>query len=223
MNFEQARSNMVLNQLRANRIKNSSLIEKIELFPRENLYPKPFKHLAYSDKIIFLDDGRFILPPLTSFHLLQALGEIDDENILEIGSGFGTSTSIINKFSSNIDCIESSSQMTEVFKDSIKEGLFNASLLNLTIDEFFNNKKPNIQKYQKIIVNGSLDEEPINIIKNASDNAEIVCIIDNQDFKHKIVKYIKDKNMQLLNMARIIIAPSLWIVKKLISFFVGVP
>ena len=187
MNFEQARSNMVLNQLRANRIKNSSLIEKIELFPRENLYPKPYKHLAYSDKIIFLDDGRFILPPLTSFHLLQALGEIDDESILEIGSGFGTSTSIINKFSSNIDCIESSSQMTEVFKDSIKEGLFNASLLDLTIEEFFNNNKPNIKKYQKIIINGSLDEVPINIIKNASDNAEIVCIIDNQDFKHKIV------------------------------------
>ena len=191
MNFEQARTNMVLNQLRANRIKNSSLIEKIELFPRENLYPKSYKHLAYSDKIIFLDDGRFILPPLTSFHLLQALGEIDDENILEIGSGFGTSTSIINKFSSNIDCIESSMQMTEVFKNSMKEGLFNASLLDLTIEEFFNNKKPNIKKYQKIIINGSLDEEPINIIKNASDNAEIVCIIDNQDFKHKIVKYIK--------------------------------
>ena len=42
MNFEQARTNMVLNQLRANRIKNSSLIEKIELFPRENLYPKSY-------------------------------------------------------------------------------------------------------------------------------------------------------------------------------------
>ena len=190
MNFEQARTNMVLNQLRANRIKNSSLIEKIELFPRENLYPKSYKHLAYSDKIIFLDDGRFILPPLTSFHLLQALGEIDDESILEIGSGFGTSTSIINKFSSNIDCIESSMQMTEVFKNSMKDGLFNASLLDLTIEEFFNNKKPNIKKYQKIIINGSLDEEPINIIKNASDNAEIVCIIDNQHFKHNIVKYI---------------------------------
>ena len=81
--------------------------------------------------------------------------------------------------------------MTEVFKDSIKEGLFNATLLNVTIDEFFISKKPKIQKYQKIIINGSLDEEPINIIKNASDNAEIVCIIDNQDFKHKIVKYIK--------------------------------
>ena len=73
------------------------------------------------------------------------MGEIDDESILEIGSGFGTSTSIINQFSSNIDCIESSMQMTEVFKNSIKDGLFNASLLDLTIEEFFNNKKPNIK------------------------------------------------------------------------------
>tara|TARA_Y100001978_G_scaffold196126_1_gene205284 strand:+ start:333 stop:995 length:663 start_codon:yes stop_codon:yes gene_type:complete len=191
MNFEQARSNMVLNQLRANRISNSSLIEKIELFPRENLYPKSYKHLAYSDKIIFLDDGRFILPPLTSFHLVQALGEIKNENILEIGSGFGTSTSIISKFSTNIDCIETSQQMTQVFKDSLTEGLFDASLLDLTIEEFFSNKTPNIQKYQKIIINGSLDEEPLNLIKNVSDNSEIVCIIDNKDFKHKIVKYLK--------------------------------
>ena len=37
MNFEQARNNMVLNQLRANRIRDISLIEKIEIFPRENL------------------------------------------------------------------------------------------------------------------------------------------------------------------------------------------
>ena len=191
MNFEQARSNMVLNQLRANRISNSSLIEKIELFPRENLYPKSYKHLAYSDKIIFLDDGRFILPPLTSFHLVQALGEIKNENILEIGSGFGTSTSIISKFSTNIDCIETSQQMTQVFKESLTEGLFDASLLDLTIEEFFSNKNPNIQKYQKIIINGSLDEEPLNLIKNVSDNSEIVCIIDNKDFKHKIVKYLK--------------------------------
>ena len=64
MNFEQARNNMVLNQLRANRIRDISLIEKIEIFPRENLYPIKYKHLSYSDQIINLDDGRFILPPL---------------------------------------------------------------------------------------------------------------------------------------------------------------
>mgnify|MGYP005742390073 FL=1 len=65
MNFEQARSNMVLNQLRANRIRDIDLIEKIEVFPREDLFPNELKHLSYSDQIITLDQGRFILPPLT--------------------------------------------------------------------------------------------------------------------------------------------------------------
>ena len=46
MNFEQARSNMVLNQLRANRIRDIDLIEKIEDFPREHLFPKDLKHLS---------------------------------------------------------------------------------------------------------------------------------------------------------------------------------
>ena len=55
MNFEQARSNMVLNQLRANRIRDIDLIEKIEDFPREDLFPKELKHLSYSDQIITLD------------------------------------------------------------------------------------------------------------------------------------------------------------------------
>jgi protein-L-isoaspartate(D-aspartate) O-methyltransferase len=193
MNFEQARNNMVLNQLRANRIRDISLIEKIESFPRENLYPAKYKHLSYSDRIITLHDGRFILPPLTAFHLAQSLEITESDYVLEIGSGFGTTTSIINQFTSSIDCIESSDEMIESFKNSIKENLFKATLLKTDIEKFFNNKSPNIKKYQKIIINGSLDQEPLNIINKSSENAQLVCIIDNKDFKHKIVKYVKIK------------------------------
>ena len=149
MNFEEARNNMVLNQLRANRISNASLIEKIELFPRESLFPNNFKHLSYSDSIIHLNDGRFVLPPLTSFHLVQALNPSYHNNILEIGSGFGTTTSILNQFTNNIDCIESSEEMINTFNDSMKSGLFSAKLLKNNIELFFTNKNPNIKKYQK--------------------------------------------------------------------------
>jgi len=191
MNFEQARNNMVLNQLRANRIRDISLIEKIEIFPRENLYPKKYKHLSYSDKIINIEDGRFILPPLTSFHLVQALDINESDYVLEVGSGFGTTTSIINQFTSNIDCIESSKEMSDSFKVSIEENIFKANLLKTTIEDFFDNKSPDIKKYQKILINGSLDQEPSHVIDNSADNAQIVCIIDNKEFKHKIISYIK--------------------------------
>ena len=193
MNFDQARDNMVLNQLRANRIRDISLIEKIEIFPRESLYPIKYKHLSYSDRIITLNDGRFILPPLTAFHLVQALEINENDYVLEVGSGFGTTTSIINQFTSMIDCIETSMEMIESFQLSIGEKIFKANLLKTTIDEFFDDKSLNLKKYQKILINGTLDQEPLNIIKNSSNDAQIVCVIDNKEFKHKIVKYLKVK------------------------------
>lgn len=193
MNFDQARDNMVLNQLRANRIRDMSLIEKIEIFPRESLYPIKYKHLSYSDRIITLNDGRFILPPLTAFHLVQALEINENDYVLEVGSGFGTTTSIINQFTSMIDCIETSMEMIESFQLSIEEKIFKANLLKTTIDEFFDDESLNLKKYQKILINGTLDQEPFNIIKNSSNDAQIVCVIDNKEFKHKIVKYLKVK------------------------------
>ena len=193
MNFDQARDNMVLNQLRANRIRDMSLIEKIEIFPRESLYPIKYKHLSYSDRIITLNDGRFILPPLTAFHLVQALEINENDYVLEVGSGFGTTTSIINQFTSMIDCIETSIEMIESFQLSIEEKIFKANLLKTTIEEFFDDESLNLKKYQKILINGTLDQEPLNIIKNSSNDAQIVCVIDNKEFKHKIVKYLKVK------------------------------
>lgn len=193
MNFDQARDNMVLNQLRANRIRDMSLIEKIEIFPRESLYPIKYKHLSYSDRIITLNDGRFILPPLTAFHLVQALEINENDYVLEVGSGFGTTTSIINQFTSMIDCIETSMEMIESFQLSIEKKIFKANLLKTTIDEFFDDESLNLKKYQKILINGTLDQEPLNIIKNSSNDAQIVCVIDNKEFKHKIVKYLKVK------------------------------
>jgi len=194
MNFEQARSNMVLNQLRANRISNPTLIDQIESFPRETLYPKNQQHLAYSDRIIALEDGRFILPPLTSFHLVQSLGMIDNTKILEVGSGFGTTTSILSKFTQKIDCIETSKDMIASFQDSLKNNLFQANLLKNTIEDFFGNKKIELKKYDRILINGSIDKEPFEILEKAPNGMVLVCIVDNAEYKHKIMKYVKVDN-----------------------------
>jgi len=76
MNFQEARKNMVLNQLRANRISNYDLVDIYENMERENFYPEDLRHLSYSDILIRHSDGRFILPPLTSANLIQSLGDI---------------------------------------------------------------------------------------------------------------------------------------------------
>ena len=73
--------------------------------------------------------------------------------------------------------------MIKSFNDSMNSELFSAKLLKNSIENFFTNKNPSIRKYQKILINGSLDDEPHQIISKSDDNAQIVCIIDNQEFK----------------------------------------
>ena len=63
------------------------------------------------------------------------------------------------------------------------------SIISSIKEEFKLHKK--LKKYQKILINGSLDDEPFQIINKSDDNAQIVCIIDNKEFKHKIIKYQK--------------------------------
>ena len=103
--------------------------------------------------------------------MVQWIDLKNDDNVLEVGSGIGTITSIINQYTTSIDCIESSEALIEIFKKSLSENLFQANLLKTSIESFFSNKNPNINKYNKIIINGSLDVEPSQIIKKASENA----------------------------------------------------
>ena len=191
MNYLEARANMVLNQLRANRISDFELVNIYENMEREVFFPESLKHLSYSDILIKHADGRFLLPPLTSANLIQSLGNIKNTNILEVGSCIGISTSVMSKLSSNVDCIETSDVMLPIFKKNLSKDLFNCNLLPSSINDIFENKNFDFSSYSKIIINGSLDQEPSNIIKKMKPDSVLVCIIDNDEFKHKIIKYIK--------------------------------
>lgn len=194
MNFEEARSHMVLNQLRANRISNNNLVDIYDKLERENFFPEDLKHLSYADTLINHADGRFILPPLTSAHLIQSLDDIANLNILEIGSGIGLSTAVLSELSNNVDCVETSDVMLPIFKKNLSKGLFKANLLNNTIGDVFKKDLFDFSNYSRIVINGSLDLEPNDIIKNMNPGTILVCILDNEVLKHKIVKYVKTED-----------------------------
>ena len=191
MNFQEARKNMVLNQLRANRISNYDLVDIYENMERENFYPEDLRHLSYSDILIRHSDGRFILPPLTSANLIQSLGDIKNSHILEVGSSIGISTAVMSQLALNLDCIETSDVMLPIFKKNLSKDFFQCNLLSNTINEIFENESFDFTKYSKIIINGALDQEPNNIILKMNPGTTLVCIIDNKELKHKIVKYVK--------------------------------
>lgn len=89
MNFEQARSNMVSQQVRTWDVLDDHVLDVLRELPREEFVPQKYRQLAYSDSMIPLDHGQMMLKPVLEGRLLQGLELQATDDVLEVGTGSG--------------------------------------------------------------------------------------------------------------------------------------
>lgn len=89
MNFEEARSNMVQQQIRPWEVLDHRVLEVLDSTQREDFVPARYRKLAYADMAIPLDHGQHMMHPVLEGRLLQAIDLQADETVLEIGTGSG--------------------------------------------------------------------------------------------------------------------------------------
>ena len=89
MNFDQARSNMVNQQIRPWEVINPRVLGALENIHREDFVPARYSKLAYADMAIPLEHGQSMLHPVIEGRILQAIDLREDETVLEIGTGSG--------------------------------------------------------------------------------------------------------------------------------------
>lgn len=89
MNFEQARSNMVQQQIRPWDVVDHRVLEVLDSIQREDFVPARYRKLAYADMAIPLDHNQYMMHPVIEGRLLQAIDLQADETVLEIGTGSG--------------------------------------------------------------------------------------------------------------------------------------
>jgi protein-L-isoaspartate(D-aspartate) O-methyltransferase len=106
MDFAKARHNMVASQVRTWDVLNPSVLNAMELLPREDFVPEPYKNLAYADTAIPLDAQHTMLPPKEQGRILQAVAIQPHERVLEIGTGTGYLTALLAKFAKEVISVE---------------------------------------------------------------------------------------------------------------------
>lgn len=95
MNLEQARFNMVEQQVRPWEVLDQRVLDRLAAVPREDFVPPAFRNLAYADIQIPIGQGQVMLPPNVEGRLLQALALEASDTVLEIGTGTGYLTAVI--------------------------------------------------------------------------------------------------------------------------------
>src|SRR5699024_9287344 len=95
MNLEQARFNMVEQQVRPWEVLDQRVLDRLAGVPREDFVPPAFGNLAYADIQIPIGHGQVMLTPKVEGRLLQALGLKEQDSVLEIGTGTGYLTMVM--------------------------------------------------------------------------------------------------------------------------------
>lgn len=89
MNTEQARYNMIEQQIRTWDVLDQSVLSLLAVVKREDFVPPAYRALAFVDTEVPLPEGQCMLAPKVEARLLQELSPAKHERVLEVGTGSG--------------------------------------------------------------------------------------------------------------------------------------
>jgi protein-L-isoaspartate(D-aspartate) O-methyltransferase len=106
MNIEQARFNMIEQQIRPWDVLDDTILSTLSATPREDFVPEQYRSLAFSDISIPLAHDQHMLAPKLEGKLLQSLAITPDDAILEIGTGSAYLTACLARLGRSVHSVD---------------------------------------------------------------------------------------------------------------------
>jgi protein-L-isoaspartate(D-aspartate) O-methyltransferase len=157
MNFEQARFNMVEQQIRPWEVLDGRVLELLETIQREDFVPVRYRKLAFADIDIPLECGQVMMRPKIEARLLQALDIQPDETVLEIGTGSGFVTACLAALAKRVVSVEIHEELhREAAAKLSDKGVGNVELFT---GDVMTGWQPE-QAHDVVVVTGSVSEVP---------------------------------------------------------------
>jgi protein-L-isoaspartate(D-aspartate) O-methyltransferase len=133
MNFEQARFNMIEQQIRPWDVLDQSVLQLLAAVKREDFVPLAYKQVAFTDMEIPLQtggkDGLCMLAPKVEARMLQDLAVHKHEKVLEIGTGSGYMAALLAHKAQRVISLEINEQQAQTARANLqKAGVHNCEV-----------------------------------------------------------------------------------------------
>jgi protein-L-isoaspartate(D-aspartate) O-methyltransferase len=154
-NIEQARSNMIEQQVRPWEVLDQAVLDVMAAIPRERFVPQQYRKLAFADLEIPLGHDQVMMSPKVEGRMLQALDIQPSDRILEIGTGSGYTAACMARLGGKVESVD----IFEDFTQRARENLLGIELneVNLQTGDAVKGWR-NEMRYDVIAVTGSLPE-----------------------------------------------------------------
>ena len=106
MNLEQARFNMVEQQIRTWEVLDPAVLDLLYAVPREEFVPAAYRKLAFADIEVPLGEGQCMMSPKIEARIVQALSLRKTDRVLEVGTGSGYLTALLAHCAAHVYSLE---------------------------------------------------------------------------------------------------------------------
>jgi protein-L-isoaspartate(D-aspartate) O-methyltransferase len=106
MNFDQARANMVEQQIRPWEVLDQAVLDLLYAVPREDFVPGAYRALAFADMEIPIGEGEKMMAPKIEARIVQELAPRKHERVLEVGTGSGYLTALLAHRAGHVHSVE---------------------------------------------------------------------------------------------------------------------
>jgi protein-L-isoaspartate(D-aspartate) O-methyltransferase len=121
LNLEQARFNMIEQQVRTWDVLDQRVLDTMHAIPREAFVPPRYRALAFADTNIPLGHAQVMMAPKVEGRLLQALAIRPQDSVLEIGTGSGYLTACLAAMARHVTSIDIVPEFTTTAGERLRE------------------------------------------------------------------------------------------------------
>ena len=161
MNIEQARFNMIEQQIRPWDVLNLGVLELLAVVKREDFVPVAYRGMAFVDTEVPLPtktgETQCMLAPKVEARLLQELAVHKHERVLEIGAGSGYMAALLAHRAQHVTTLEIDPTLADFATANLRRaGVTNATVLQADGADGLSAEGP----FDVIVLSGSVSEVP---------------------------------------------------------------
>jgi protein-L-isoaspartate(D-aspartate) O-methyltransferase len=174
MNIEQARFNMIEQQIRTWEVLDDSVLSLLSVVKREEFVPAAYRSMAFVDTEVPLANGQAMFPPRVEARLLQELAVQRHERVLEVGAGSGYMAALLAHKAQHVTTLEIDPELAAFASENLKR----AWVVNATVIRADASQAPPVDgPFDVIVLSGSVAEVPRALLGQLKPGGRLVGIV----------------------------------------------
>lgn len=205
MNIEQARFNMVEQQIRPWEVLDQDVLDLLYVVRREAFVPEAYRDLAFSDLEIPLGEGEKMMAPKIEARALQELAVKPSDKVLEVGTGSGYLTALLAHRAAHVHSVE----INPTLKAFGEANLRRAGVRNVTVELGDAAQGwPGHAPYDVIVLTGSTPLLPESLLAQLRPGGRLFAVVgDPPVMSARLVTCVTDGSYSTVDLFETLLAP----------------